>query len=259
MEAFTKDEVSKHTTKKTGIWVTYKDNVYNVTDFVDEHPGGVNNIMRAAGSAVDSIWPHKTNQTVLTKLESMLIGALIQTNSNGDEIINRDRYTKMIQIIYEMRAMFEGIRQGKTTMSVQFMKDSLNEDNQRITKQIEDMDENGDNFITFSELLNFYTVKNVKSTPPSLPAVLPVVTVVAGAPTGWDTYQLSLSLDASMANVYAIYGTETNPMSFPPAYQCTAPFGQNIGGTNPELWALANNAKVGYTIRFVDNSWRHQR
>lgn len=38
-----------HKTKKEGIWVTYKDGVYDITDFVDGHPGGSKRIMMAAG------------------------------------------------------------------------------------------------------------------------------------------------------------------------------------------------------------------
>lgn len=38
-----------HKTKKDGIWVTYQDGVYDITDFVDGHPGGKGRIMMAAG------------------------------------------------------------------------------------------------------------------------------------------------------------------------------------------------------------------
>lgn len=38
-QEFSLDEVKKHNSKETGIWVTFKDGVYDVTDFVDIHPG----------------------------------------------------------------------------------------------------------------------------------------------------------------------------------------------------------------------------
>ena len=37
---FTKDEVAQHTTRKDRIWVTFRDGVYDITDFVVMHPGG---------------------------------------------------------------------------------------------------------------------------------------------------------------------------------------------------------------------------
>ena len=37
---FRRSEVATHTTKDTGIWVTYKGGVYDVTEFVANHPGG---------------------------------------------------------------------------------------------------------------------------------------------------------------------------------------------------------------------------
>lgn len=42
-------QVAKHKTKKERIWVTYKSGVYDITDFVDGHPGGPKRIMMAAG------------------------------------------------------------------------------------------------------------------------------------------------------------------------------------------------------------------
>jgi len=36
---YTKDDVARHSTKSTGIWVTHKDGVYDITSFVEVHPG----------------------------------------------------------------------------------------------------------------------------------------------------------------------------------------------------------------------------
>jgi hypothetical protein len=86
---------------------------------------------------------------------------------------------------------------------------------------------------------------------PSPPAassefVTPVVTAIAGAPGGWDTYQLSVTLSASAANVYTIYGNTDAPMSLPAAYQVATPFGADIGGVNPAFFAIANSAALGF-------------
>lgn len=43
-------QVAKHKTKQDRIWVTYKDGVYDITDFVEGHPGGSARIMMAAGA-----------------------------------------------------------------------------------------------------------------------------------------------------------------------------------------------------------------
>ena len=47
-------QVAKHKTKQDRIWVTYKDGVYDITDFVEGHPGGSARIMMAAGAAFTS-------------------------------------------------------------------------------------------------------------------------------------------------------------------------------------------------------------
>lgn len=36
---YTLDEVAKHTTMKTRVWMAYRHGVYDVTDFIAEHPG----------------------------------------------------------------------------------------------------------------------------------------------------------------------------------------------------------------------------
>uniref|UniRef100_A0A915HR92 sulfite oxidase n=1 Tax=Romanomermis culicivorax TaxID=13658 RepID=A0A915HR92_ROMCU len=77
-KVFTRNEIRNHKTKETGIWVTYKNGVYDVTNFVDYHPGG-DKILMAAGGSVDPFWNlyavHKTSD-VLEILEEMRIGDL---------------------------------------------------------------------------------------------------------------------------------------------------------------------------------------
>jgi sulfite oxidase len=53
---FSREEVAKHKTPDTRIWVTYGDGVYDVTDFVESHPGGREKIMLAAGGALEPFW-----------------------------------------------------------------------------------------------------------------------------------------------------------------------------------------------------------
>jgi L-lactate dehydrogenase (cytochrome) len=46
----TAEEVSKHDSRKS-CWVIIHDHAYDVTNFLDEHPGGANSILRYAGKA----------------------------------------------------------------------------------------------------------------------------------------------------------------------------------------------------------------
>lgn len=76
---YDKDEVAKHKTKDSRVWVTYKDGVYDVTEWIDQHPGGSARLMMAAGGAIDPYWAmyaqHNTEQ-VRGILEGYRIGRL---------------------------------------------------------------------------------------------------------------------------------------------------------------------------------------
>ena len=75
---YSKLEVSMHKNKTERIWVTYKDGVYDITDFVDSHPGG-SRILLASGGPIDHYWmmysQHNTKQ-VLDILSEYRIGTL---------------------------------------------------------------------------------------------------------------------------------------------------------------------------------------
>ena len=60
------------------------------------------------------------------------------------------------------------------------------------------------------------------------------------------TVRLTVNLDATQANVYAMAGTTATPMGFPAAYQCAPPFGADIGGVAPVFFPIANNAALGF-------------
>ena len=77
---YTLDEVSKHVTRDDsvgGVWVTYRDGVYDITEFAGQHPGGDEKILLARGGAIDPFWEvfpvHATEET-LNLLETMRIG-----------------------------------------------------------------------------------------------------------------------------------------------------------------------------------------
>lgn len=77
LPTFTMEEISKHRNLESGVWVTYKDGVYDITEFLPQHPGGADKLMLAAGSAVDPYWQvfaqHNSDQ-VWEMLEEYRIG-----------------------------------------------------------------------------------------------------------------------------------------------------------------------------------------
>lgn len=76
LSSYTLEEVSKHDSSEKRIWVTYLQGVYDITDFIDKHPGG-DKILMAAGGAVDPFWMmygiHKSPK-ILEMLEAYRIG-----------------------------------------------------------------------------------------------------------------------------------------------------------------------------------------
>ncbi|XP_059477284.1 sulfite oxidase [Neocloeon triangulifer] len=78
------DEIRKHDSKEKKIWITYKQGVYDITEFIPKHPGGGEKIMMAAGGSVDPFWMiygvHR-NQDILNMLEQYRIGNLSEEES----------------------------------------------------------------------------------------------------------------------------------------------------------------------------------
>ncbi|KAI8617607.1 Oxidoreductase, molybdopterin-binding domain-containing protein [Chytriomyces sp. MP71] len=89
---FTRGEVRKHTSKEAGIYVTRGDAVYDITDFVDVHPGG-ERILLAAGHSIDPFWHifaiHQTTET-LELLETYRIGDLMPAKDDPTYSALRD-------------------------------------------------------------------------------------------------------------------------------------------------------------------------
>lgn len=77
---YTMDDVAAHDSTATGIWVSYEDRVLDVTNFVQEHPGGYDMIMQAAGGPVDYYWAywarHLNSKKVQPEIEKYTIGRL---------------------------------------------------------------------------------------------------------------------------------------------------------------------------------------
>ncbi|XP_044305418.1 sulfite oxidase, mitochondrial isoform X1 [Varanus komodoensis] len=53
---FTRQEVAHHNSEASRVWVTYGSDVFDVTDFLELHPGGKSKILLAAGGALEPFW-----------------------------------------------------------------------------------------------------------------------------------------------------------------------------------------------------------
>ncbi|XP_058678067.1 sulfite oxidase, mitochondrial [Ammospiza caudacuta] len=53
---YTRAEVAQHRTPADRVWVTYGTDVFDVTEFVELHPGGPDKILLAAGGALEPFW-----------------------------------------------------------------------------------------------------------------------------------------------------------------------------------------------------------
>ena len=75
---FRMNEIAQHKTKDKGIWITYKNGVYDITKYIVNHPGGQDKISLAAGGAVEPFWSvyrqHYNSKLPMKILESLLIG-----------------------------------------------------------------------------------------------------------------------------------------------------------------------------------------
>ena len=95
LPVYSYDMVLKHDSEETGIWVTYKDGVYDITNFVSQHFGG-DILLVAAGKAIDPYWTiynvHNHIETYKL-LESMRIGNFDRkTAPNNDDIVVEDQW-----------------------------------------------------------------------------------------------------------------------------------------------------------------------
>lgn len=95
LPTYTAAQVAKHKSKQDRIWVTYKHGVYDITDYVAQHPGG-NKIMLGAGAAIDPYWDmyaaHKQKE-IFEMLEKYRIGNILELPSKKESAAD-DPYAK---------------------------------------------------------------------------------------------------------------------------------------------------------------------
>lgn len=93
LPTYTRAEIAKHKTVETGIWVTYKDGVYDITQFIEEHPGGKTRILLAAGGSIESFWALYQNHVsdeVAEILETLRVGNLAASDRKKVEANEKD-------------------------------------------------------------------------------------------------------------------------------------------------------------------------
>lgn len=93
LPVYTREEVAEHNGRRGdgSMWVTLGHYVYDVTSFVDEHPGGPARIREAAGGAVDDFWAvwayHLISPKVPGFLAKLRIGRLrAEEGDDGDHL-----------------------------------------------------------------------------------------------------------------------------------------------------------------------------
>lgn len=88
LPSFTREEVESHNTSKS-CFVTHRGNVYDLTDFADDHPGGGDLLYEYAGKDVEDILKdpdsHVHSESAYDVLDESLVGFLVSSKagSNG--------------------------------------------------------------------------------------------------------------------------------------------------------------------------------
>ncbi|KAJ6050025.1 hypothetical protein N7499_011394 [Penicillium canescens] len=71
-QSFTPADVASHNSAEKGLYIIVDSNVYDVTNFIDEHPGGAKILKRVAGKdASKQFWKYH-NESVLKKYSPKL-------------------------------------------------------------------------------------------------------------------------------------------------------------------------------------------
>jgi len=74
-QSFTREEVARHN-KEDGLWLIIDTKVYDVTEFVDAHPGGLHVLREVAGKDCTRDFYNLHRQEVLQKYPELYIGTL---------------------------------------------------------------------------------------------------------------------------------------------------------------------------------------
>ncbi|EPZ33414.1 Cytochrome b5-like heme/steroid binding domain-containing protein [Rozella allomycis CSF55] len=88
-------EVTAHKDFENGIWVIYKDRVYDVTKFLDDHPGGSDIIKQYAGEDISELIQeesiHVHSKAALEILETLYIGNVKKTSTDSENLLHKEQ------------------------------------------------------------------------------------------------------------------------------------------------------------------------
>ncbi|KAJ3210411.1 fatty acid alpha-hydroxylase [Entophlyctis luteolus] len=94
---FSAAQVQEHRTAKS-VWITYKGKVYDVTNFISDHPGGADLILQHGGTDVEEIMKdndsHRHSEAAYEMLQEYCIGVLDNIN---DAISSLSKTTEEVQ------------------------------------------------------------------------------------------------------------------------------------------------------------------
>ncbi|EPE10192.1 cytochrome b5 [Ophiostoma piceae UAMH 11346] len=79
-KSFTVAEVAKHKTDEAGLYTIIDGGVYDVTGFVEEHPGGSKILKRMAGKdASKSFWKYHSAKVLEKYSERLKVGTVAES------------------------------------------------------------------------------------------------------------------------------------------------------------------------------------
>lgn len=114
LPTLTPAEVESHNNAKS-CYVTLGSKVYDITSFVDDHPGGGDLILEYAGKDVEEIMrdvvSHEHSEAAYEILDDSLVGFLSfapaskENNANGDANTGDSTATENTQVVYETTGM----------------------------------------------------------------------------------------------------------------------------------------------------------
>lgn len=115
-QVYRKSEVEQHSSIETGCWVIYKNGVYDVTEFIVNHPGGKEKLLLAAGKDLEVFWcqpafrQHYKSPLAHELLEEMRIGTL-HPDDVRQEFVDpfRDEPTYPTNVIYDCIVVGAGV------------------------------------------------------------------------------------------------------------------------------------------------------